>query len=256
MKIRPFNLTYFLLIFIIGMMIFLISWLLKKSSFKFKRKILLGFCIFNIIFFIIYKTSLAIGNAELERKNYIFNIWLELPIHLCNISLFLVPLGLLLDKRSLYAYGFYIAPLGAFMALTFPEAAFSDTNLLIFSSLGFYFTHANIIIIGILLVSLGFFNPRFDIIPQMILIAFCLAFGAFCINFLIRHFIHVPANYFFTHDPSGISILEMFWRILPVKFLYTIFGLGILAIYSCFVTGIFYIIRCCNLKMKEKMVHE
>lgn len=243
MYISTFNYTYFLLIFFIILVVTLTTILFKNKQVKNKKTLLLALCIFNIVFFIVYKISLAIGSDDLARHGYHFNIWTELPMHLCNVSLFLVPIGLLLNKESIYAYGFYVAPLGAFMAITFPNPYFTNTNLLFFYNIGFYFTHINIIIIGLLICTLGFFKPNFKSIPFLFILVFSLACGSFLINLGIRFHFKAPANYFFTYEPEGISILELFWKILPIRFLYVIFALVILGVYTSLVTLPFYLVE-------------
>ena len=41
-----------------------------------------------------------------------FNIFNELPLHLCNINLFLIPLGVWKRNRSIMGFSFFVAPLG------------------------------------------------------------------------------------------------------------------------------------------------
>lgn len=249
MIIRTFNLTYFLLLFFILSACILITCLLRGKSEDIKRKVMYGLCYFNIFLFVIYKVYLKIGNQELLDKGYRFNIWLELPIQLCNISLFLVPLGLYKKHDFLYAYGFYIAPLGALMALTFPEPAFTNTNLFYFHNIGFYFTHANIIINGVLLVTLGFFKPSFKKVPSLLIFIIVLTVASFLVNLSLRALFHVPANYFFSYEPVGISILELFWKILPVRCIYLSFGLIILIAYVSVITIPF---QMCRKKEQEE----
>lgn len=160
MAYKSFSLSYFLLLLFIVLVIVGITYLLRNKDEKTKTNFLLGFCIFNILLFIVYKIILASKTIGLP-DDYKFEIVLELPIHLCNISLFLVPIGLLKKNNMLLAYGFYIAPLGAFFALTFPSKTFVGLNPFYLHMMGFIGTHANIVIIGVLLVSLKIFKPVF-----------------------------------------------------------------------------------------------
>lgn len=240
MIIKAFNLTYFLLMLLVAGIIVALTLLFKNKPRKSKEKCILAICAFNIFLFIIYKIGLAVGTPGLP-DTYHFDIWLELPIHLCNISLFLVPIGILTKNDKLMAYGFFIAPLGAFFAMTFPSEGFGGLNIFYFHMIGFYWTHAILVIVGILLVSLGLFRPTFRKIPPMFVTALILSAGAFVINILIREFTGSPANYFFTYEPEGISILELFWSILPVRYLYCSFAVIILAAYTCLTTLPFHL---------------
>ena len=81
-----------------------------------------GVCFFNLALFAGYKLSLSMDAAYI-RAYYPngFSIFNELPLHLCNINLFLIPLGVWKRNRSIMGFSFFVAPLGALMALLFPE---------------------------------------------------------------------------------------------------------------------------------------
>ena len=68
-----------------------------------------------------------------------------------------------------------------------------------------------------------------QIIGNKLILSSC----AFAVNILIRRFTGSPANYFYTYDPEGISILELFWSLLPVRYLYCSFAVIILAACTC-----------------------
>ena len=241
MVIETFNLAYFLLILLTVGLIVLCTLLMKNKTEKQKSRFLIGLCLTNVVLYVIYKFGLYFRTPGLP-DSYTFNAWLELPLHLCNISLILTPIGIRYKNKMLLAYSFFIAPLGAFMAYTFPSEGFSGLNVFYFHMLGYNITHLMIIVIGVLVVSLGFFKPTFDKIPAMFLLAVVLSFLAFLVNVLLRNVVNVPANYFFTYEPEGISILELFWSILPVPYLYCIFAMVILAVYTILTTLPFYLI--------------
>ncbi len=240
MIIKAFNLTYFLMFLITAGVIVLITYLMKNKSEGAKKKLLLIICISNAILWVIYKFWLAFGKFGIPNT-YSFDIWTELPLHLCNISLIIVPIGIHLKKQGILAYGFFIAPLGAFMACTFPSVGFGDLNIFYPHMLGYYVTHLLIIVVGVLLVTLGFFKPTFKKIPSMFLTALVLSFSAFLINLFIRGVFNAPANYFYACEPEGISILELFWSIIPISYVYLVFGVLILGIYAVLTTLPFHL---------------
>ena len=43
--------------------------------------------------------------------------------------MFLIPLGIILKNKYLLTFSFYIAPLGALMALLFPDTNFINNNI-------------------------------------------------------------------------------------------------------------------------------
>lgn len=252
MEIKAFNLTYFLFLAFILVAILFFSLYARKKSIREKKCIIFGICLFNIFLFFFYKLGLFVGHEELNERGYIFDIWLELPIQLCNISMFLVPIGILLNNDKLYAYGFYVAPLAAFFAITFPDLNFTETNIFYFHNIGYYFTHGIIIIYGILLVTLGIFKPNFKSAVFLNILLVILSCGIFLINCLIRYTTGSAANYFYTYEPQGISILELFWSIIPIRYLFAIFAMIILNAFIFLVTLPFYIIN----KRKSGVVYE
>ena len=243
MNIRPFNLVYFLCIFIIIALIIVTTLLCKEKSEKTKMIVLLSICGFNLLLFIAYKIGLASNPSDLQEHGYRFIIWEELPLHLCNISLFLVPIGLLIKNSKLLAYGFYIAPLGAFLAVCSPAIEFIDVNIFKIYNFGFYFTHLNIVLVGVLLVTLGFFKPRFKEVPFLNVYAAVLATIIHFVNLLIRWLTGSNANYFYTVQTDGVSILEMFWSIIPYSYIYLIFAIVILNVYIVIVTLPFHLVE-------------
>ena len=84
----------------------------------------------NLALFAGYKLSLSM-DAVYVRAYYPngFNIFNELPLHLCNINLFLIPLGVWKRNRSIMGFSFFVAPLGALMVLLFPKPLFSGFSL-------------------------------------------------------------------------------------------------------------------------------
>lgn len=240
MIIKAFNLIYFLFLAFIVLVILSVSYLLKNKNQELKEKVLLGICYFNIVFYVVYKFILYIRTPGIPDTFY-YDTWLELPLQLCNISLFLVPLGIHLKNKQLLAYGFYVAPLGAIMAVTFPSNGFQELNIFLPHMIGFLGTHAIIIVVGILTVVFGLFRPTFKQIPKLFIYIIVMATCIFGINLLIREFTGSPANYFFTVEPEGISILELFWKLIPIPFLYSSLALVILAVFAIITTLPFYL---------------
>lgn len=126
-------------------------------------------CFFNLALFASYKLSLSM-DAAYVRAYYPngFNIFNELPLHLCNINLFLIPIGLWKRNRSIMGFSFFVAPLGALMALLFPEPLFSGFSLFLPRIFGYYVTHALLVVCGLSLATLGFYRPDPKDIPRIL----------------------------------------------------------------------------------------
>lgn len=200
-------------------------------------------CIFNIVFFFIYKGFLSIDKDFLKINNLEnFNWWSELPLQLCNINMFIIPIALFTNKKFLMGFSFYIAPLGAIIALLFPEPAFTGYNIFLMRNIGFYLTHGLLIVLGISLCIFGFFKPNFKMIPKILLTLFILSLFMHGINTILRQTVCPHANYFFTY-PTEISISKLFYSWLPIPYLYQIFGVAIFGIYTFIITLPFFLIK-------------
>ena len=140
--IKPFNFVHICLLAVGVGAIYLIWYKLRGKPEKTRERFLIGLCIANIVLYIAYKAFLSV-DAEFVQVSGLekFNWFNELPLQLCNINLFLIPIGILTRRRGILGFAFFIAPLGAAMALTFPEIAFNGYSLLLPRMLGFYLTH-------------------------------------------------------------------------------------------------------------------
>ena len=216
------------------------SLLLRGKSEKTKQTVLVSACVVTLIGFLFYKYALSL-DAEfnvITAEMGGFNWWGELPLHLCNINMLLIPIAVLTKNRPLMCFGFFIGPLGALMALVMPGNGFDGYSLLLPRMLGYYGTHFMIVIEGWALVAFGLFRPRFSDLPKAILALFLLALAIFGVNMLLRWSgLHPKANYFFSVETEGNPILELFHSWLPVPFLYVIPCIGILALYMALVMG-------------------
>lgn len=222
MIIRPFNAGFFLLMAVMIGAIVLLWALLRGRSEQRREAVLIALCVVNIIGFFVYKGFLS-GDAQFLQVSGLdkFNWFSELPLQLCNINMFLIPIGILTQRRSLLGFAFFVAPLGALMALVFPEAPFVGYSLWLPRMLGFY-------------------RPCFRDIPGIAGTFLLLGIGALAVNFLLRHTVCPLANYFFVYGGDvDISILNLFWKWLPVPFLYELPALAILFVYMGLVCLVF-----------------
>lgn len=215
--------------------------LLRGQPERCRSAVLIALCAANIIGFFVYKGFLSRDMQFLEVSGLDrFNWFSELPMQLCNINMFLIPIGILTKRRSLLGFAFFVAPLAALMALVFPEAPFVGYSLWMPRMLGFYATHILIIVCGLSLVTLGFYRPQFRDIPGIAGTFFLLGIGALAVNFLLRHTVCPLANYFFVYGGDvDISILNLFWKWLPVPFLYELPALLILVGYMALICRLF-----------------
>lgn len=246
--LRPFNGVFFGLFFLFAALFAGLSVLLRKRSEDARRKTLAGLMLFTLVGFIVYKYFLSIDAdyAAIAAAAGMggFSWWSELPLHLCNINTILIPIAMFTKRRPLESFCFFMAPLGAAMALAMPSYGFDCYSILLPRMLGFYFTHFMVFFSGIALWSFGIYKPTFkDLLPTVILV-FCLTLGIFCINMLMRLTgVNPHANYFYCVETEGNPILALFYRWIPVPFLYTIPCTLILVPYMLLVTSLFRLPR-------------
>lgn len=239
MKMEPFNGVFFG--FMGGLLLVAVAiWLLlRKASERKKVIFLVTLCVINIAVFWVYKGFLSMDRQFLEVSDLAqFNWFNELPLQLCNINMFLIPIGVLARERGLLGFSFYAAPLGALMAMAFPEAAFSGYELFLPRMLGFYVTHGMLLVCGISLVTLGFYRPKFRDFPRVTLGVLLISLAAHGVNALLRATVCAHANYFFTYG-ADISILKLFWSWIPVPYVYLLPAIGILWVYMAVICGLF-----------------
>lgn len=230
MILNPFNPVYFGLLVLIVAIIVVLTVIFKNKSEGARKGLIIGICIFNLIFYVVYKFLLYVRTPGLPDE-YIYIPLKELPLHLCNISLILAPLSIAIRNKNLMGFCFFVSPLGAFFAMSFPSDGFYNASVFAPHMIGYYGTHAIVIIVGMLLVTLGLYSPRFKEIPKLILFIAILSAIIFGINLLIFQITGVRANYFYTVTPEGISILELFWTWLPIPYLYLSFAMIIFLVY-------------------------
>ena len=211
------------------------SLLVRKRSEKTKKIVLITACVITFIGFFVYKYFLSI-DAEYDKlvieTRGGFTWWAELPLQLCNINMILIPIAVAFDLRPVKSFSFFMAPLGALMALLSPAVGFNGYSIWLPRMLGFYGTHFMIIIEGLALATFGFYRPKFKDFPKAILTIVILLLVITGINLLlIKTGLYERANYFFTMEHEGISILKLFWSWIPVPVLYLLPGAVILLAY-------------------------
>ena len=236
MQIYPFNIVYIFLMLLGAATLMLIWHALRDKPETTRKRVLVIICALNIVFYFVYKGFLSVDAEFLEISGLeSFNWFNELPLQLCNINLFLIPLGVMTKKRGVLGFSFFIAPLAAMLALLFPEIAFTGYSLSQPRILGYYVTHLLIVICGLSLFTLGFYRPDFKDFPGIVAAFIVLSLGAHLVNIVLRHSVCPQANYFFTFG-ADISILNLLWSFIPKAYVYLLPGLLILLAYMTAIT--------------------
>ena len=216
MIIEPMNPVHLVTITLIPLLLYvgLFYWLRNYDDEK-KRRILLYICYFNNVLYIVYKI------VQFYLPSYDFDIWLNLPLHFCNINLILLPLALLLRNKYLLAYQFYFGVSLSLLALLAVDEAFRGQPILEFTALVYFYYHSFLMIAPILLVKFKFFTPSFKAVWQPTLILIGLTLMAHIVNMVFRNTgLASEANYFFTYGLHGDPLTDMYWRLIPYEFFF------------------------------------
>ena len=248
---KPFNALFFATFAAFILVLVVASLIMRKRSDRAKRIVIAVTALIGLVGFFLYKYFLSIDKEydAVTQNMGGFNWWGELPLHLCNINLILIPIAVLSKKKPLMSFCFFVAPLGALMALMMPANGFSGYSLLLPRMIGFYGIHFLIIIAALAIVTFGLYRPRFRDIPLTLLTIVIIALIVFGINMLFRYTgLHPKANYFYSVETEGNFLLEIFHKWIPVPFLYLLPAIVILAAYMLIITLPFEIVERCKRK--------
>ncbi len=198
----------------------------RNSPDETKTKVLYFLCVVNFIAYIsnVYYFYLR-GDSILTL----------LPIQLCEISVFLIPLALLLKKQVLYDFIFYVCALGAFIALAVPSSDYIG-EAGTFMAVSFIAFHSIVVGIPFLLAGWGLYSPVPTVksVVRLSAAVFILALFSHAVNLAFGKWFGVKADYFFTiirYSAPSNPVFELFSRLIPVDLLYLLPGLPILWVY-------------------------
>ena len=236
---KPFNRLFFISFAVFLLLLIISSVLLHNKSERTKDIVLITACVITLIGFVFYKIYLS--------RDYEYNIitagmggfnwWGELPLQLCNINMLMIPIAVWKKSRPLACFCFFLGPLGALMALIMPGNGFDGYSIFLPRMLGYYGTHFMIVIEGLALVTFGMFRPKLRDLPGAFLAILLIAFAVFCFNMLLRWTgLHPKANYFLSVETEGNFLLEIFYRWIPIPFLYLMPCSIILGVYMLAIT--------------------
>ena len=236
---KPFNTTFFCVTLLFVILLVAASLIMKNKSDKTKRIVIASAAVATLIGFIAYKYFLSIDSEfdTLTASTGGFNWWGELPLHLCNINMILIPVAVLLDLQMLMSFCFFVGSICASLAIIMPGTGFDQYSIFLPRMLGYFGTHYMIVIMAIAIVTFGLYRPKFVDLPKTCIVILAITFCTFLVNLLLRYTgLHPDANYFYSMDPVGNPLLELFHQLIPVPFLYLLPSLLILVPYMALIT--------------------
>ena len=244
--ISPFNLVFwFTSLFFVGVLT-VMTLTVKGRDIGFRKVFYIAVCLFNCVSFFLYKYELSRDREYDKERQFIggFNWWGELPFHLCNINMTLMPLAVFFGFRPLMSFCFFMGPLGALMALLLPAPTFDEAYLFLPRIIGYYGTHYMIIVEAMALLTFGFYYPIYSDVPKAFLALIVISLLAHCLNTVIRRRgIYNHANYFYTMETEQIPALDMLYRFIPHPLFYELPLFPFSLIYMYLVVFFFGLIR-------------
>ncbi|MCR5066568.1 MAG: YwaF family protein [Erysipelotrichaceae bacterium] len=223
---RPFNKVFWVIVIFLVVFYGALALILRNCTMQVKETVMLVITLCVAAYYFVYKDRLS-KDKEYDKLYYSqvggFSWWYELPFHLCNINMFLVPLGIILHNRYLQGFAFFIGPVGAMMAILMPSISFNNTSILKPRMRGYYITHFLITFNCLFLAVIGIYDPRYSDILPIMLVGILLSFIIFLFNMYLRKKkIAIKANYFYTIDPEENKVLQFFHKFIPYSYLYLI----------------------------------
>ena len=241
---RPFGPLFFIVFAVFLLILIAASLLVRGKRDRTKALVIAVACWVTLLCFFAYKYVLSIDAdfSVITSDMGGFNWWGELPLQLCNINLLLIPVAVLTGKRPLLSFCFFIGPLGALMALIMPSSGFDSYSILLPRMIGYYCTHFVVMIAALAIGTFGLYCPKLRNLLPMVVTLFVIALLVFGFNMLLRFTgLHTKANYFFSVEPEGNPLLELFYRWISVPFLYLLPSIIILAVYAGLITLGYYL---------------
>lgn len=240
----PFNLTFFIVTAVFIIILIVSTLLMRKKSDRAKRIVIASSAAVTFIGFIVYKYFLSIDTAydALTSSTGGFNWWGELPLQLCNINMLLIPVAVMFDLQMLMSFCFFVGSLCASLAIIMPGTGFDHYSVFLLRMLGYFGTHYMIVIMALAIVTFGLYRPKFRDLPKTCGVIMIITFCVFLINLLLRATgLHPNANYFYSIEPIGNPLLELFHKLIPIPFLYLMPSLLILVPYISLITSGFWL---------------
>ncbi|MDD5953586.1 MAG: YwaF family protein [Firmicutes bacterium] len=197
---------------------------LRKKSDEQKRKALLLIgCTILVLFYVqrilMFRFDAFIAAYGTGWKQILPEL---LPFNLCYLSVIVMIAGARLNNKHLLGFCFFISSLGAVLALVAPVGIFSDTNLLQPAVAMFYFLHILVAAAYWNIGFLGLVKPEKNQAITSMLLFYFIFFLIHLVNWLGRSAGIDSMNYFYSFNPEGSSVLELFWEWLPIPCLYMI----------------------------------
>jgi len=189
---------------------------LRKSSQPIKRQALLIFALINLVFSITFHLAYMI-----DQPPEGFPVFQNLPLHLCTLMTWLMPLAVWFDWKPLRAVVFFPGTIAGLAALFSAAPLYWQYGLFNLHTF-FWVSHGFNAVIPFLLASLQLYRPRLKDAVLSALYLFILAMLVLPITLILRTWVDGGANYFYVFNPEGAAALDVFYNLIQIPVLYLV----------------------------------
>ena len=224
--IEPFNPVYCIFVGAVLVFVAVLTCIVRKKDPATRRKIMVIFTSAVAVLLLFYKFSYRL-DAEFIRdypkywgEYTVFN---ELPFNPCNIVLLLLPVALWKKSDYLLSYCIYMGIISTLLAICMPQQGYAGYSIFRWHTFGFFLLHSLGVFVPVSVIVLGLYVPKYkDILKAVAVLLICTAFSYLLSLALRESGLCAFANYSFTMDPEGNPVLELCYRLIPVKGLYLV----------------------------------
>ena len=190
---------------------------LKKCTQQMQFKVLLSLSILSVLLFAWRWRVLFTGQA-LTPGEY----GGLLPLELCNIGAFVLPLTVLFKKRFLFVFSFFINLIGALLAFILIPDSLHQRFFFHPQFLDFFIIHANLIAIPFAMIACGWYKFRLKDAVLATTLFYLLGLILLGINLFLEaiNWRGDHTNYLFIMGPRGFPILNELYDLIPIPLIY------------------------------------
>lgn len=200
---------------------------LKNKNSAQKDRVLMIIFIVNAALFVSYKIFMWVTYEEFVLLN-------ELPLHLCNFNVILLPVALKTKNKFLLSYLYYIGSLGALAAVFLFDTIFLGKNIFDYGVFVYFLYHSVLLSTGVLIPALRIYTPNLKDILKAHATLLVLATFMHGVNTLFRVTgACTIANYFYTYGMPGNPLLGTLKDLIPVNLIYMLPVIPIAAAVNC-----------------------
>lgn len=217
-KLGYFKPTHFIMMLFIPIIFCSIYFLLKNKKSKTIKISLLVICGVNAAIYISYKLVMAFTFEEFVILN-------ELPLHLCNLNLILMPLTICIKNQKFrdffFGYFFFVGGIAALCGILFYDSVFTGRSTLSYAVLIYFIYHSTLFVLPYIFVGLGLYKPKINDAWKAMVVLVSLAFVMHILNLILRATGACSiSNYFYTMGMPENPVLGLLQKLIPIPFLY------------------------------------